>query len=92
MHKAGRNISIFAVTFDNGNLDYIFFEIGFNAVRANLQIEFEAFRYDLARNYTDCTRLAAVGMRAETGSADFRCLDAIAPDRSNSLASGKQIL
>ena len=92
MHKTGRDISIFAVTFDNGDFDYILLEIRLHTISTDLKVEFETFRYDLARHDTDCAGLAAVGMRTEAGCADFRRLDAVTPHRCNGLACGKQIL
>lgn len=55
MHEAGSNIPILAMTFDNSNLDDIFFKIRLNAIQSNLKIEFEAFRYNLAGNDADST-------------------------------------
>ncbi|MCY1550397.1 hypothetical protein D9M68_866490 [compost metagenome] len=65
MDETCGDIAIFSMPLDDCDFDNVALKIGFNAVWSHLQVKFETFGDDFARNDADCTRLAAIGLRPE---------------------------
>ena len=78
MHKTGGNITIFAVALDDSDFHHITLKIRLHSMRTNFEIKLQAFGDDLAGNNAYCACLAAVGLRPETRSTDFRRFNAVA--------------